>query len=181
MFIATANVVHPIPPALKDRMEIIPLSGYTPNEKVAIAKQFLVPKQIKENGLKADAGRLRGRGPLRPHREVHARGGRPQPGARDRLRLPEDRPQDHRQGRRDAGHGHGREPRRSSSASRSSASNKKGEKAEIGLATGLAWTESGGDVLHIETTLMRGKGNLVLTGQLGDVMQESARGRRSRT
>ncbi len=51
MFIATANVVHPIPPALKDRMEIIPLSGYTPNEKVAIAKQFLVPKQIKENGL----------------------------------------------------------------------------------------------------------------------------------
>src|ERR1035437_4934477 len=53
MFIATANVVHPIPPALKDRMEIIPLSGYTPNEKVAIAKQFLVPKQIKENGLKS--------------------------------------------------------------------------------------------------------------------------------
>ena len=52
---------------------------------------------------------------------------------------------------------------------------KKGEKAEIGLTTGLAWTETGGDVLHIETTLMRGKGNLVLTGQLGDVMQESAR------
>jgi ATP-dependent Lon protease len=52
---------------------------------------------------------------------------------------------------------------------------KKGEKAEVGLSTGLAWTEAGGDVLHIETTLMRGKGNLVLTGQLGDVMQESAR------
>src|SRR5512136_1601542 len=51
MFIATANVIHPIPPALKDRMEIITLSGYTPNEKVAIARQFLVPKQVKENGL----------------------------------------------------------------------------------------------------------------------------------
>src|SRR5262249_33530455 len=52
MFIATANVAHPIPPALKDRMEIIQLSGYTPNEKLAIAKQFLVKKQTKENGLK---------------------------------------------------------------------------------------------------------------------------------
>src|SRR5512143_2455991 len=54
MFIVTANVVHPIPPALKDRMEIIPLSGYTPNEKLAIAKQFLVPKQVKNNGLTAE-------------------------------------------------------------------------------------------------------------------------------
>src|SRR5450756_1323792 len=54
MFIATANVVHPIPPALKDRMEILQLSGYTPNEKLAIARQFLIPKQVKENGLKPD-------------------------------------------------------------------------------------------------------------------------------
>ena len=62
MFIATANVVHPIPPALKDRMEIISLSGYTPNEKLAIARQFLVPKQVKENGLARGPGALRGLG-----------------------------------------------------------------------------------------------------------------------
>ena len=121
MFIATANVIHPIPPALKDRMEIIALSGYTPNEKVAIAKQFLVKKQVKENGLTPDQAVVRGRRALRTHREVHARGGRPQPRARDRVRLPEDRPQDHRQGRRDARDGHGRQPRVASSARRSSA------------------------------------------------------------
>ena len=178
MFIATANVVHPIPPALKDRMEIISLSGYTPNEKLAIARQFLVPKQVKENGLTAEQARLRRLGALRPHREVHPRGGRAEPRARDRLGLPEDRPQGRRRGAKDEAKGPitvtaenlsdflGKPKHRPA---------KKGEKAEVGLSTGLAWTEAGGDVLHIETTLMRGKGNLVLTGQLGDVMQESAR------
>src|SRR5512140_71916 len=174
MFIATANVIHPIPPALKDRMEIISLSGYTPNEKLAIARQFLIPKQMKENGLKADQASFedpavygliesytREAGVRNLEREIAsvcrkiARkivGGDVQgpvsvtkEALGDFLGKPRFR------------------------------LNKKGEKAEIGLATGLAWTESGGDVLHIETTLMRGKGNLVLTGQLGDVMQESAR------
>ncbi|HKC23952.1 MAG TPA: endopeptidase La [Thermoanaerobaculia bacterium] len=176
MFIATANVVHPIPPALKDRMEIITLSGYTPNEKLAIAKQFLVPKQIKENGLKPehatfDDGAIYGlvekytreAGVRNLEREIASvcrkvarkvvgkdvADGTPIVVTADNL-----------------GNFLGKAKFRL---------NKKGEKAEIGLATGLAWTESGGDVLHIETTLMRGKGNLVLTGQLGDVMQESAR------
>jgi ATP-dependent Lon protease len=174
MFIATANVVHPIPPALKDRMEIIPLSGYTPNEKLAIAKQFLIPKQVKENGLSSaqasfDDGAIYGliekytreagvRGLEREIASVCRKIARKVVGKDvegtmavtaeslpDLLGKPKFR------------------------------LSKKGEKAEIGLSTGLAWTEAGGDVLHVETTLMRGKGNLVLTGQLGDVMQESAR------
>jgi len=177
MFIATANVIHPIPPALKDRMEIISLSGYTPNEKLAIARQFLVPKQVKENGLTPEQARFddsgiygliekytREAGVRNLEREIASvcrkiarkvvaeEAGAAKEGITVTaenlpgfLGKPKHRPA------------------------------KKGEKAEVGLSTGLAWTEAGGDVLHIETTLMRGKGNLVLTGQLGDVMQESAR------
>ncbi|MCC6132939.1 MAG: endopeptidase La [Acidobacteria bacterium] len=174
MFIATANVVHPIPPALKDRMEIIQLSGYTPNEKLAIAKQFLLPKQMKENGLAVEQATFddaaiygliesytREAGVRNLEREIASVCRKIArkivgndvtgpvnvvgPKLHEFLGKPKFR------------------------------LSRKGEKAETGLATGLAWTEAGGDVLHVETTLMRGKGNLVLTGQLGDVMQESAR------
>src|ERR1035437_5640250 len=235
MFIATANVVHPIPPALKDRMEIIPLSGYTPNEKVAIAKQFLVPKQIKENGLKSsqavfEDGALYGliekytreagvrslereiasvcrkiarkiigkdaETPLtvtaenlasylgKPKFRLNKKGDTAEIGLATGLAWTEsggDRSEEHTselQSRQDL---HSFPTRRSSDLLASYLGkpkfrlNKKGDTAEIGLATGLAWTESGGDILYIETTLMRGKGNLVLTGQLGEVMQESAR------
>jgi ATP-dependent Lon protease len=174
MFIATANVVHPIPPALKDRMEIIQLSGYTPNEKLAIAKQFLVPKQVKENGLKPteaefDDGAIYGlvekytreAGVRNLEREIASVCRKI---ARKVVGKDVDGPV--RVNAENLGDFLGKAKFRL---------NKKGEKAEVGLATGLAWTETGGDVLHIETTLMRGKGNLVLTGQLGEVMQESAR------
>ena len=110
MFIATANIADPIPPALKDRMELIPLSGYTPNEKVAIARQFLVPKQREANGLKADQIEITDDTVLRDHRALHARGGRAQPRARDRRRLPQGRPPDRPEEGRDAGPGHAREP-----------------------------------------------------------------------
>ncbi len=174
MFIATANVVHPIPPALKDRMEIIPLSGYTPNEKLAIARQFLVPKQVKDNGLTAEQAVFED-GAIYGLVEKYTR----EAGVRNLER--------------EIASVCRKIARRILTKSpelpvRLTAENlpdflgkakfrlgKRGEKAEIGLATGLAWTESGGDVLHIETTLMRGKGNVVLTGQLGEVMQESAR------
>jgi ATP-dependent Lon protease len=155
-------------------MEIIPLSGYTPNEKVAIAKQFLVPKQVKENGLTKEQAIFED-GALYGLIEKYTR----EAGVRSLER--EIASVCRKIARKIIGKdaetpltvtaenlaGYLGKPKYRLS--------KKGETAEIGLATGLAWTESGGDVLHIETTLMRGKGNLVLTGQLGDVMQESAR------
>jgi ATP-dependent Lon protease len=174
MFIATANVIHPVPPALKDRMEIIPLSGYTPNEKVAIAKQFLVKKQVKENGLKVDQALFED-GALYGLIEKYTREAGVRSLEREIASVC----------RKIARKIIGKDVETPVTVTAENLASflgkakfrlsKKGEKAEIGLATGLAWTESGGDVLHIETTLMRGKGNLVLTGQLGDVMQESAR------
>ena len=174
MFIATANVVHPIPPALKDRMEIISLSGYTPNEKLAIARQFLVPKQVKENGLTTEQAAFedsavyglvekytREAGVRNLEREIASvcrKIARKIVASTD-VQAPVIVTADN------LGEFLGKPKFRLA---------KKGEKAEIGLSTGLAWTETGGDVLHIETTLMRGKGTLVLTGQLGDVMKESA-------
>jgi len=174
MFIATANIPDPIPPALKDRMEQIPLSGYTPNEKVAIARQFLVQKQREANGLKADQIELgdevisaiitnhtREAGVRNLEREIGSvcrkvarrivqkkveTPVRVTPeNLRDFLGKPKFR---HR---------------------------RKGEVSEVGIATGLAWTEAGGEILTTETSLLKGKGNLTLTGSLGDVMQESAR------
>ena len=174
MFIATANVVHPIPPALKDRMEIIPLSGYTPNEKVAIAKQFLVPKQIKENGLKSSQAVFED-GALYGLIEKYTREAGVRSLEREIASVC----------RKIARKIIGKDAETPLTVTAENLAsylgkpkfrlNKKGDTAEIGLATGLAWTESGGDILYIETTLMRGKGNLVLTGQLGEVMQESAR------
>jgi len=174
MFIATANVVHPIPPALKDRMEIIPLSGYTPNEKLAIAKQFLVQKQIRENGLTKEQAAFED-GAIYGLIEKYTR----EAGVRNLEREIAS------VCRKIARRILTKNPELPVTVTAENLPDflgkpkfrlgKKGEKAEIGFATGLAWTETGGDVLHIETTLMRGKGNLVLTGQLGDVMQESAR------
>jgi ATP-dependent Lon protease len=174
MFIATANVVHPIPPALKDRMEIIQLSGYTPNEKLSIAKMFLIPKQMKDNGLAVEQATFddaaiyglienytREAGVRNLEREIASvcrKIARKIVGNDVTGPVDVTGPKLHEF--------LGKLKFRMS---------RKGEKAEIGLSTGLAWTEAGGDVLHVETTLMRGKGNLVLTGQLGDVMQESAR------
>src|SRR5216683_1168853 len=102
MFIATANSLAPIPDPLLDRMEVLTLPGYTPGEKLAIAKRYLLPRQLKETGLQT------------------------------------------------------------------------GREAEVGVATGLAWTPVGGDIMFIEAIQMPGKGQITLTGQLGDVMKESA-------
>ncbi len=100
MFIATANMLDPIPPPLLDRMEVIQLSGYTVDEKLHIAKRYLVPRQLAENGLKRSQVSFSDAGAAGDHRGVHARGRGPQPRARDRDRLPQARPRDRRGPRR---------------------------------------------------------------------------------
>jgi ATP-dependent Lon protease len=173
MFIATANVVHTIPAPLKDRMEIISLSGYTHLEKLAIGKQFLIPKQKQEQGLEEAKiafedsaleelidSYTREAGVRNLEREV---GSLLRKVARQVLKQSDytvtiDRPKV-----------------RELLGKAKFRSQQIHDKSEIGLATGLAWTEVGGEILSTEVALSRGKGNLTLTGKLGDVMQESAR------
>ena len=173
MFITTANFQDNIPLPLQDRMEIIKLPGYTEYEKLKIACGFLIPKQIKANGLKderisfSDEAILkiirrytREAGVRNLEREI-ARACRRiakevvEKGKDFKLRLTAANIQ------RYLGPLQFNEP-------------KIEEENEIGVATGLAWTEAGGDIIAIESTLMKGKGKLTLTGKLGEVMQESA-------
>lgn len=173
LFITTANTLHSIPLPLQDRMEIIRLPGYTELEKLNIAKQFLIKKQIEQNGLKpenitfTDSAILniirlytKEAGVRNLEREISSicrkvakevvkRGEETKIQITARslhkyLGVPK-----FRYGRTE-------------------------EKDTIGMATGLAWTEVGGELLQTEATVMPGKGNLVLTGKLGEVMQESA-------
>ncbi|MDY0004152.1 MAG: endopeptidase La [Polyangia bacterium] len=173
MFIATANILDTVPPALKDRLEVLELPGYTRSEKLNIAKQFLVPRQVKDHGLTdenigfADEALLglidsytREAGVRNCEREVanicrgvavtvaegSAQGKREIQAAdlKAFLGAPKFIPE---------------------VAERTE---------ELGVATGLAWTPVGGDIIFVEATRMPGKGNLVMTGQLGDVMKESA-------
>ncbi len=175
MFIATANVLHTIPPALLDRMEILHLSGYTLNEKVAIAKQFLIPRQLKAHGLKKkqtifDDEAVRSlidhytreagvRNLERTIAKISRKVARHivQEGKKSvRIEISPDNLTEY-MGQIKFRH------------------RRKSEVSEIGVATGLAWTESGGELLETEVGLMKGKGKLILTGKLGEVMQESAR------
>jgi ATP-dependent Lon protease len=178
MFIATANISHTIPPALLDRMEVIQLTGYTLNEKLEIAKSFLIPKQLKAHGLdeKVTVFEEEGTQALiesytreagvrnlereiakvcrKVARKIVQQGKKKKD--REVLRITPDTVSDYL----------GKikfHPRR------------KNEESEIGVATGLAWTEAGGELLETEVGLMPGKGKLILTGKLGEVMQESAR------
>ncbi len=171
MFITTANLLDPVPPALRDRMEVIEFPGYIEEEKIAIAKQFLIPRQKEEHGLGAS------------------------------LKFSEDalksliREYTYEAGVRNLDREIAnicRKVARTVAEGKSAPSHITAEslfkylgptrftfgiaeeKDEIGVATGVAVSEAGGDTMAIEVTLMRGKGGLMLTGQLGDVMQESA-------
>lgn len=172
-FMTTANSLHAIPVPLQDRMEIIQLNGYTEEDKLLIAKNFLVPKQMKANGFIPEEVDFTQEGILaiirHYTREAGVRGLERSIAsvyrkiARQRLKTKKDTTcrvtaaviakhlgtQKYRFGLAEA-------------------------KDEIGLATGLAWTEVGGEMLQIETALMPGSGKLIITGKLGDVMQESA-------
>jgi len=174
MFIATANVLHTIPPALKDRMEVLRLPGYTLNEKVEIAQRHLLAKLLKSHGLhKIDIGFEQD-----GVREVIERYTK-EAGVRN---LERELASICRKLARKVVGGEKIGPVVMTPAKvvellgvpRYHLPSEKEPKDEIGVATGLAWTEVGGEMLSIEATLMRGRGKLTLTGRLGEVMQESA-------
>ncbi|MBI2816221.1 MAG: endopeptidase La [Acidobacteria bacterium] len=172
-FICTANVIHTIPPALLDRMEVLRLSGYTELEKIEIAKRFLVKKQKEATGLTDENIRFTDEG-LAAIIQFYTR----ESGVRNLER--EIANVCRKVARKVVKEGRGVKivvtPENLSEflgiiKFRDTFAEKKNE---IGLAVGLAWTEVGGQILVTEATLMDGKGRLTLTGKLGDVMQESA-------
>ncbi len=173
MFILTANVTDSIPSALLDRMEVINLSGYTEEEKVVIAETHLIPRQLKENGLTAKRLVIRREGVKRLISEYTLEAG---------LRnLEREIASLCRKVARQIAEGH----KGNFTITRAGLEKLLGvpkyypemdqEPSQAGLATGLAWTQSGGEVLYVEASLIRGKGDLIVTGQIGEVMQESAR------
>jgi ATP-dependent Lon protease len=198
MFITTANLLDPIPPPLLDRMEVIQLPGYTEEEKLQIARQFLVPKQLDANGLAVEGQPLKGYpaagGPHKPDiadwrlptadlqfgeqairhlirfytYEAGVRNLEREIGSVCRKvarRVAEGRPYPRQVTPNLLGKYLG-PPRRAHGVAE--------QRDEVGVATGLSWTANGGDTMAIEVSVMGGKGTLTLTGQLGDVMRESA-------
>ena len=172
LFIATANVLDTIPGPVRDRMEIIELPGYTEEEKLEIARRYLVERQLAATGLRAEQLEITEaaiRAIIRDYtREAGVRGLERQLGAVCRhvaMRVAENGPAQLRIDASDLPAILG--PRRFEGevAMRTSVP---------GVATGLAWTPTGGDLLFIEATRVQGRGNLILTGHLGDVMKESA-------
>ena len=173
LFIATANQLGTIHPALLDRMELISLSGYTEEEKVHIARLFLMPRQLEENGLQPAQIEITDDALRRIitdyTREAGVRTLERQIGTIARkvaARVASDPAYTDVVDARELDEYLGPAKFRSETAFRTS---------RAGVATGVAWTEAGGDVLFVEASLMPGSGQLILTGQLGAVMQESAR------
>ncbi|HZJ29120.1 MAG TPA: endopeptidase La, partial [Solirubrobacterales bacterium] len=173
MFIATANILDTIPPALLDRMEVIQLAGYTLDEKRHIARRYLVPRQIAENGLKPS--KIEFANPaLTAIIEEYTR----EAGVRN---LEREIGTVCRKVAREVAEGRARK-KVTISAKRAREllgkqrvyPEQRRRTEDPGVATGLAWTPTGGDVLFIEATAMPGSGKLSITGQLGDVMKESA-------
>ncbi len=173
LFIATANVYEDIPAALRDRMETIQLSGYTENDKLLIAKTHLIPRQIEQNGITAD------------HIEFTDEG-------MNYLISHYTREAGLRNLEREVGSVCRKVAKRWVFGDNSKVivtaemvaellgaprylKEERLKESQIGVATGLAWTQAGGEVLYVEALRMKGKGALTLTGQLGDVMKESAR------
>ena len=172
MFITTANVLDPILPALHDRMEVIELPGYTEDEKLQIAQRFLIPKQVQEHGLTQEQLRFSPKTVRRVIREYTREAGVrnlerelgsicrkvakriAEEQSTSSLILPQSVPKYLGPPRFTWGMAEAQD--------------------EVGVATGVAYTPAGGDVLSVEVAFLKGKGNLILTGQLGDVMKESA-------
>jgi ATP-dependent Lon protease len=175
-FIATANVLHTIPPALQDRLEILNLSGYTEREKLEIAKRHLISKQCESTGLDPEQVTFTDDGILETirhyTREAGVRNLERELGSCLRKIARKYVVADDREAFRvviDA------EKVRELLGTIRFRKQDIARTSEIGLVNGLAWTEVGGDVLQVEATLVKGKGEVTLTGKLGEVMQESAR------
>jgi len=172
LFICTANLLDPVPPALADRMEVIQLSGYTNEEKLEIARKFLIPRQLEDNGISTKHLEFSNDAMLRIIAEYTKEAG---------LRnLERELASICRKVARKVAEG-------KSELTKLTRANihlflgapkflpeAEQEHHEIGVSTGLAWTSAGGEVLYVEASLSKGRGNLTLTGQLGDVMKESA-------
>lgn len=172
LFVVTANTTHTIPRPLLDRMEVISISGYTEDEKVQIAKRYLIPKQMKEHGLTEEHVSF-AEGTIQKIVREYTR----EAGVRNLERtigtvcrkVARQIVQDEKQKVKATAqnlHTFLGTPRYRFGVAE--------KKSEVGVATGLAWTEAGGDMLAIEVNIMKGKGKLTLTGQLGEVMRESA-------
>jgi ATP-dependent Lon protease len=172
LFICTANMLDPVPPALADRMEVIQLSGYTNEEKLEIARKYLIPRQREDNGISARHLELSDDAVLRIIAEYTKEAGlrnlereiasicrkvarKIAEGKKDLTRIT-------------------RANIHSFLGAPKFLPETEQEHHEIGVATGLAWTSTGGEVLYVEASLSKGRGNLTLTGQLGEVMKESA-------
>ncbi|MFQ5769946.1 MAG: endopeptidase La [bacterium] len=173
MFIATANLADPILPALKDRMEILELPGYTEEEKLKIAQKFLIPKQLKEHGLNESQIKFENEAIIEiVHSYTREAGVRNL--ERELATICRGVAREVVEGKTES-----KTIQKDNLSTYLGAIKYFSEVAERtsrpGVATGLAWTPAGGDILFIEATKMRGKGDLILTGSLGDVMKESAK------
>ncbi len=172
LFVCTANMLDPIPPALRDRMEIIELPGYVEDEKLAIARQFLVPRQLDEHGLTSRQLRFGDEALRRIIRDyTHEAGVRNL--EREIGTVTRKIARAIAEGRRVNRSVTERSLRSYLGPARYSYG-MAGESDEIGVVNGVAVMAAGGDLITCEVTLMEGKGNVTLTGQLGDVMRESA-------
>src|SRR5881628_494497 len=172
MFIATANALGPIPDPRPDRMEVLALPGYTPGEKLAIAKRYLLPRQLKETGLQADRASIADAALERLIAEYTREAGvrqleREIQGAlrKAALEVVERKAETVRVTAKNLEKYAGQPKVQSEVAGRA---------PEVGVSTALAWTPVGGDIMFIEAFQMPGRGQITLTGQLGDVMKESA-------
>ncbi len=175
LFITTGNILHTIPWALQDRMEIIRISGYTEDEKLQIAKKFLIPKQLENHGLKADKIKINDNAVLELIRRYTREAG-------VRTLEREIASLFRKVAKEVVKHGGDHKVRITQNNVQSQKylgipKFKYGEieeKDQIGISTGLAWTEVGGELLTIEVSIVPGKGSFTVTGKLGEVMQESA-------
>lgn len=171
MFITTANVLYTIPPALRDRLEIINFAGYTHDEKFHIAKDFLIKKQMEAHGLTPKEVELTDGG-LKFIIEHYTRESGVRNLERQVARLLRKIAKLVAEGKKKKIVITSKNVTKYLGPIKMKATLIE-KKDEVGMATGLAWTEAGGDILFIEVALMPGKGSLILTGQLGDVMKES--------